>query len=254
MCDFKKWIKVVWCIPVVILTNGYKFISDKSELPISTMILNNIYGQVSIGDAKAFIMVFENLFYIILFNILFGNYIYQDFQYSSIYLFSRTKNREKWFYKKSTEVLFVSMIYTVLFLCMNLFVCCFNNKNKCDIATYKVMLVLFAMITMFLSISTILINIISIRFGNSIGFIVVYLGIVVLSFLSLNYQKIPILKQNEKILILNPMCGVISNLMNKPFMQLMVLLYYCGLIIITFAIGAWYINKLDIALIDREIN
>jgi hypothetical protein len=252
MLNLKKWIKIIYIIPITLLSCSYRLISKIQNIPISTMLSNEVLGQVSNLDVKQFIFIFDNFYFLILFNILFGNIIYEDFRYSSTYLFSRIKNRKHWFYKKSLELLAISAFYTIIYLVTHLLICLQCSNNKIDTYTIHIVLLLFIMFTTLLTLTTLVINIISIRYGNTIGYIVVYISIVILVFIALNSQNISFMSDKQWLLMLNPMYSIILDVNTTISLQLIMIFYYILLIILSIVIGARFINTFDIALIDYE--
>lgn len=117
-----------------------------------------------------------------------------------------------------------------------------------DSYTIRLFLFMFIIIISIIFVSTLIINVISIRFGNTIGFICVYTCILVLVFAVMRSKNI----NNEYLRILNPMYGVILNLFDKPAVQAGIIAYYVLLIVLSCIISAKYIEKLDIALTNCE--
>jgi len=247
-----KITRTISIVPITFLFSLYLLISDKQDISIGSMLTHRILGQVGGESSKAFVLVLSNLLYLVLFNIFFGNIISEEFRFSSVYLFSRLKNRKVWFYKKASEMLMIASIYTLLFLGSNIFICMFCSIRKIEINDIKVFLVLFGLITMILAITTTLINLVSIRLGSTTAFITVYICVVILVFISLEHENIPFLGKYYYTRVFNPLSGVALNLSENLIAQCIILVYYLVLITLTFILGGNYINGIDIALIDCE--
>ena len=108
----------------------------------------------------------------LLFQILFGTYIYRHFCSAGIYFFSRKKNRESWFIREAGKLYLFVFIYICLFLLSGIIstmaVCHVHYDNTALIITVYYLLIY----SMFLFAFTLMINIIAIIAGSRIGFII----------------------------------------------------------------------------------
>jgi hypothetical protein len=254
MLDWKKWVKILLIIPPTFLYSIDDFMLEKNNNAISYLLAGKVLGQTSLNEKKVFVLVAESLIYLVIFNILYGNYISEDFRYSSVYLFSRLKNRKNWFYKKAFELLFIAGSYTIIFLGTNLFICKYSSTKTINRETWIIFMMLFAMLTMILTITTMAINLISLKYGNSIGFISVYVTFLVLIYIALKGQYIPLIRKYPILMAINPACGISFNFTEIPYIQVVILFYYLVIITASFYFGANYVNKLDISLSDSENN
>lgn len=246
-------LKVISIVPIVLLYNVLIFASETNvDMPISEMLAGSLFGSLEVGNLKSFALVIEKMFYIIIFNLLFGTYIYKDFIVSSVYLFSRLKNRKTWFFKKSTELLLFAACYAFLFLGTLLLLCIYRSQYSLDTESVKMLVLLWFAITLFLTFVTLLINLFAIRYGSNVAFIIVYIALMGLVTLSLASRTFSIIEENPYYLLFNPVAAIILNMIDNLTMQLVASLYYCLLICIVILVGAVYINRLDIALIDNE--
>ncbi len=252
MSNWGKIIRIISIVPVTFLFSLNSLISDKHDISVGSMLTYRIFEQVTDDTSKAFLLVLSNILYLVLFNIFFGNMISEDFRFNSVYLFSRLKDRRVWFYKRAFEIVMISSVYTVLFLGSNILVCMFCSTRKIEIYDLKIFLILFVLITMILAITTIIINLISIRLGSTTAFITVYICVVMLIFLSTKHESIPILGKYYYARVLNPLSGIVLNLSDNQFAQCLVIFYYFVLMALTFVLGGMYVNSADIALVDGE--
>lgn len=107
------------------------------------------------------------------FQILFGMHIYKHFCSASVYYFSRCTKRTKWFLKEALKIYFISMVFSITILVAGIIV----SNIKYDIIIDRVsILVFFYCIccnSLWLSATTIAVNIIAIIGGSGIGFAIV---------------------------------------------------------------------------------
>lgn len=252
MKNIREIYKIVLIIPITLLTSLYDLISDKQDIPISSMLIEKVFSQMSNVDSRVSIIVLEKLFYIILFNILYGNFIYENFRCSSVYVFSRLKSRKGWFYKNILQLLIFSASYTGIFLGVNLLICLKCSNGYIDNKAIATLTMLFFVITIILALTTLGINLISIRYGNTIGYIIVYSIIMFLVVLAINMYKNAYIANNLWILFINPMCGLFSEGNSSIKQQIAIMIYDLFLLSMLVVTGARYIENVDISLVDRE--
>lgn len=252
MSNWEKFIRIISIVPVTFFFSLYSLISDKHDIAIASMLTGKIFGSVTDDTSKAFVLMLSNILYLVLFNIFFGNLISEDFRFSSVYLFSRLRNRKVWFYKRAFELLMISSVYALLFLVSNLMICTFCSTSKIELNEVKIFLVLFGLITMILAITTIIINLLAIKFGSTTAFIAVYISVIMLIFLSLKHESIPFLGKYYFVRLFNPLSGIVLNLFDNPIAQSIVAFYYFILMVLTFILGGRFVDNVDIALLDCE--
>lgn len=251
MSDKKQLLKVFTIIPVALIYLINYPLHPPIDLSVGTMISSEIMGSITSGNSKILIFLIRNQYYLFLFNILYGDYIYKNFQYSSVYLFSRLKNRKKWFLKKSIELLIISLLYTFLLLLVYLIVCSICSTKPVDYNTINIILLLFCRINLLIFLSTLIINLLSLRYSNVTSFVAVYISIVLLMSLALKQQYFLSGNIYNIFFILNPASGIIEELANSKILILL-LITNLSYVATTYLIGANYIQKFDIELADYE--
>lgn len=108
----------------------------------------------------------------LLFQILFGTYIYRHFCSAGIYFFSRKKNRESWFIKETGKLYLFVLLYICLFILSGIIstmVVCHVHFDNTALIIIGYYLLIYSM---FLFAFTLMINIIAIIAGSRIGFII----------------------------------------------------------------------------------
>lgn len=252
MVSFKDWLKMLIIIPITWLHSLSTLLEGKSNINIGIYLASKILGQTNLDNEKLFIFMVENILYLIIFHLLYGNLISENFRYSSVYVFSRIKSRKKWFYRISLKLLSICFLYTFIFLFTNLVICDIGSTKSCNLETFYIFSILLIMLTMILLSTTMIINLISIRFGNSIGFLTVYILLLLFLFLALQSPKSEFIRKYPLVLILNPATAMSFNFVRETFLQAGVIIYYAILNLIILLTGSNYINHFDIALSDAE--
>ena len=138
---------------------------------------SDIIISLGFGTVECFPPYFINFVYyftpILIFQILYGTYIYRHFCSAFIYYFSRTENKIKWYIKQAFELFFLSLLYVILLLSSSIAsASIFNDVVFCK--TNIVLVFYFLVIyVLFVFATTNLINILSIAFSGSVAFIIV---------------------------------------------------------------------------------
>lgn len=252
MFEWKKWIKVIIIIPATILFFIETLIRYPIDSPISTIMLTKIMGTITTDNSRVFVFVMEKQFYLVLFNIMFGNYIYEHFRFSSVYVFTRINSRKNWIIKEYIELLLISIIYTGLFLLTCLFICKKGSLQLYDSEVINVFITLYFNLVILIFWSTLLINLLALRYGNIIAFIIVYIAFTVLMFIGLKQQYIQNKSVAELLYLVNPVSGVLNGYTYNTFLKVLSYIFKIVFVTITTIIGEKYIAKMDIALEDCE--
>lgn len=253
MIHFNKWLKSLIIVPISLLMSFDSLIAGRfSELDAGELLILKIFERAAVDDMQVFVFIIDKLVYLILFHLMYGNLISEEFRYNSIYVFYRLSNRKKWFYKKALSLFAISVCYTFFFLGTNLLICMRASKNKLHISDIQIFLILFLIITLTLMFTTLIINLLSLKLGSNISFMITYIAIVFFIFLTLYGQGLTASKEYSLFTLLNPMSGINVGVMENVSTQIIFICYYLLLNVIVTLIGARFIDNFDIALCDME--
>lgn len=138
---------------------------------------SDIIITLGFGTVECYPPYFINFIYyfipILIFQILYGTYIYRHFCSASIYYFSRTENKIRWYIRQVFELFFLSLFYVILLLGSSIAsALVFNDVvfSKTNIVLAFYFLVIYVL---FVFVTTNLINVLSIAFSGSVAFIIV---------------------------------------------------------------------------------
>lgn len=165
---------------------------------------------------------FEQYFPIIIFQIIFGTYIYRRFCSASVYYFLRCNNRTRWFVVESIKLYLYTVTYIIIMLFTSVvFVSVFKTVKS---GTSDVIILFYYLVlqSLWLFAMTVLINIISIKFNSMVSVVAVLGGqmlcasvFVILQqagFFTYELQKIYEVgnsKMQQLVMKLNPMSNII---------------------------------------------
>ena len=143
---------------------------DLKNVPLWKIILLNSYAGVEYypQDIPEFTFQYMQLFF---FQILFATYIYRHFQSASIYFFSRNANRKRWFLKEVAKIYFNAVIYLVVACLAQIIVISMFTKITIDIKSVIIALYYIVIHSLYLLAITLAVNIVSVIFSGTVGFI-----------------------------------------------------------------------------------
>lgn len=246
-------------------------ISDNSQSSDIFEIINRL-EFVEYDFDKIYVHLFLRwYFHIITFQILFGTYIYKHFCTASVYYFSRMNNRIIWFIRENIKLCLICFMYISIITG----ICCmaggaFNNfrfdKNVLFILCYHLCIQ-----SLWLFATTIMINVLSILFGSSISFSIIYS--VQMTFLLCNsifssyfqFERGNV-ERKTNILKLNPISHLVLkwhnsrlqkinseiNFLNIDFKLSESIVFFIIISIIVFISGCIIVKRQELIYINRE--
>lgn len=163
------------CSIAALICGGFQalsFLSMKEHIHFSQIILTFSFYEVS------FILVYLielslKLLPFFLFQVLFGTYIYRHFCTASIYYFTRCQNRVRWFLKESGKLYLFAMIYPFLMVLSGTVVASITNQIVFDPESVYLFIYYLIIHSLWLFVTTLLVNIIAIKLDSSTGFIAI---------------------------------------------------------------------------------
>ncbi|WP_078553746.1 hypothetical protein [Bacillus alkalicellulosilyticus] len=205
------------CIGVAIVWGAFQaifFLGLREEIVLSDIIIEFSFSNVDI-ILVYLIEVSIRLLPLLLFQILFGTYIYKHFCTASIYYFSRCHNRIKWFMKECSKLYLLAFIYPLIMVSSGTMVTSITNDVVFDMGSI-ILLVYFVFIYSFwLFLTALLMNVIAIKVDSSLGFMVIVgLQLASVALLILWENVLPLvntdlLERNTSLLQINPISHLI---------------------------------------------
>ncbi|SKA65686.1 hypothetical protein SAMN02745111_01167 [Eubacterium uniforme] len=226
---------------------------------------------VGIGLYKEYVgEVFLRFMPLLVFNVVYGIYIYRHFCCASVYFFTRTDNRIKWFIKEVVSLSVHAFIYLLMYaLCGIIAICLFSKPQFSKEVVYLLGYYLLVY-TLFLSITTLAINIVSILFNSSVGVLtcesVLFFAITILMFWGERYEKTHIKKIDLFTLRLNPIANIMFalhtcknksvnkyiNELNNSFPIEFTIAYFTAVLVLFVIIGSIIVHKKEFIVNDME--
>lgn len=138
-----------------------------------------ILGYASLNGSHANMAAVTDIPYAfmvyIFFQIFFGVYIYRHFCTASIYYFSRNSKRTSWYIKQLGQVMLFCVMYLLVIQLSAIISGMCVTRVVYDAEMWKILAYYLVIYSLYLFASTVMINVLSIRFNNIVGFVVVEL-------------------------------------------------------------------------------
>ena len=147
-------------------------LNSKESYPSSYVVLSFGLSALELysGSIGSF---FSWYFPFLLFQVLWGTYLYRHFCSASVYYFSRCGNRVRWFLKEAGKLYSFTVLYLSILLGSGLLVMQVTGKLYWDAVTLPLLLYYFELESAWLFRLTLLVNVLAIKLSSSGGFILV---------------------------------------------------------------------------------
>ena len=193
-------LKIFCVIPYALIVNAFELISEPSEMAPADWMIEMMVSRLTVSGNTLLLFALNNLGYLILFNILFGNHISDWVKSVPAFRFSRIKRRDVWFFGRCAGLIGIAGCYSLIYVGTLLWICQFRTVSGVDREALHVSVVFWLVCTALLIMTTVGINLLSVSYGTARGFLVVYVISVCLVVLALNSGNSRILKT------INPLC------------------------------------------------
>lgn len=204
----------------------------------------------------------------IIFQVLFGVSIYHHFCVANVYYFSRQCNRIHWYLQEVLKLTIFVILYFSLYIGITISIIMATNYAYFDKLTITALFYILMYQILYTFAFTLLINILSLFWGSSNGFIIVYAMQTFFIFSLTLFDKLLPKKGIWGVLFrINPISNLVFtwhssnnkilddniNMFKINFSLNSSILYFIILNILIIIIGAWFINKIDISLENKEV-
>ena len=162
--------------------SGITFFSEMGVVSLNEVIKYLAFGKFEIG--KGYVIFFlKQYFPYLMFQAMWGTYLYQRFCTGSIYYFSRMERRGSWYRKEAEKLFFMVGIFFLTYWSATAAVIGMKYGMTFETSNIWLGIFYFATQAMWLYTMTLLTNIISISWGSSSGYLIVASVV----FISLSY-------------------------------------------------------------------
>ncbi|NMA66116.1 MAG: hypothetical protein GX957_07725 [Clostridiaceae bacterium] len=153
--------------------SAVEFLYARSPLHLSDIII-----QLSSQDTSflphTLLDLAMQLFPILLFQLLFGSFLYKEFCSVGVYIFSRCVNRLKWFIQKVSVLLLYALLYQLAMTACTITITAIFGDVRFDLTSFILFLYYWLIYALWLFQTTLLINILSLKTDSGVAFGSIY--------------------------------------------------------------------------------
>ncbi|GHU43444.1 hypothetical protein FACS1894111_09050 [Clostridia bacterium] len=249
----KNLMKALLAIPVTLVHHIMELHNyQATHAPVAELFMEHLFSGSPSRTTDDIVMNVIGLFEILIFNLIFGTFLYHDLNTNGIYAIARQKGRHTWYFRKVAELFLYTVIWVSGYLTSVLLLSSYTTSLSIDSVAVTMFVTTLIILTFFAFVITLLINLCAIRFGSNFGFVIVYLALILLTGLAIINEKIPFLKNLPLLLKLNPMANAVVNWDLSGSKTLFACIYFFAFSLLAVLIGLRYIAKMDIGIQDRE--
>lgn len=175
--------RLLYSVPLVLLQRCLDLTSKYDRTP-DELLLNAVAGKVTSDAVTSFVLAAESIIFLLLFLILFGDYISQQQRTGAVYLFSRMPSRRPWFIRQLFTLGGCAYAYCGIYVFLHTLISLLSSKVNASMRTYMVALALWAVFSLIAWGFAVGCSLLCGKFGSSVGVMLCALVIIVLAAVS----------------------------------------------------------------------
>lgn len=216
------------------------------NLMVKDVFICCIFNESTIFKEKSLVLTFLYAAVIVLFILLYGNFFNDHLGGTGIYIFLRNKSRFFWYGRYTVELFFYSMVYTFAYIFSILIMSLYHTGEKADASLLTMGFNAWFVLTIIIYTMALTGNIISIKYGNIIGELIVIFILALLIQLCLYQQNYVLFQKYEVLRYINPINGMKLSALSSVKGKLRVAVIYFTEIGIVWSIGYLLLKAADI--------
>lgn len=210
------------------------------------MVFNGSYSKLD----SSLTTTFFGLSIPIVFNIIFGSYIYKSLQINNTYYFVRFKNRLNLYLQSVIKLIAYVALYCFIWMGFVFWLALQNSMTNITIENIKTVIICFLAVFLYTLLTTLLINALSFFTGTATSFIIVYIIIFLLYYISLKVSTVKVFNIRINISKFNIIDNTILSWKNELLFK--DLIVSCIYIFIMLVILYIFVAHIDVGLKDKD--
>lgn len=245
---FRKQYKYIFLlIPLVFLYRPFLFFGNyQLNESVGSLFLSNMFGGSYSREKIEIVLSVTSFFGVIIMNILFGDYICKDFFTNSEYIFTREHNKGKWFVKKALGLGSYCMLGTAIYVGLYAIGSIMKSSRPVAISDITVIAFTAIMVFEFTYMTALLINVLALKFGTSIAFVITYSICIVSEIITFCLQGMGESAFIKVLHYVNPMSNMTISWNYSDWFVYWSIIYFLILNIIVLFIGKNVASKYEI--------
>lgn len=252
--ELKKTIsKVLLIIPIVIIRFFRQiFFGTTTSISVYEYFFGRVFGIPAMRAETQCLQVIESMLEVVIFVIMFGNYIYSFFQDYNIYVIIRENNIKKWYKNVVIQLLMCCIAYIGIFFAITYCMCIANCDKPLTIKDIILPLASFILVVLFTYDLAMLVNILALKFKQIQSFMITFVGVALLTIWVVNFEKVPLVSNMKILLWLNPIENMQLSWNLNPIRTILSIVYYIILSIMITICGEYLYIKSDMGMAGAD--
>uniref|UniRef100_UPI0040567C2E hypothetical protein n=1 Tax=Agathobacter sp. TaxID=2021311 RepID=UPI0040567C2E len=211
MILFKKKYKNIFLLVPLVLLYRYDllFFPQKTNEHVGEVFLMHLFGGSYDMEKADLTVSVVGLVGIIFLSLLFADYIICDLRESAEYIFTRYMGRKKWYLRKLGELFAYCNVGIFLYILFYVLNAVFESEKQIAKEDILVIVCTYIMLLLFTYCITLSINLLSLFFDTTIGFIICYTIIIISSMGMIGIQGMESEQIAEILHKANPMSNLL---------------------------------------------
>ena len=240
-----QFAKTIAAIPLCLVLSSFSLLSEPEKIDVISLFIHHLFGTMSLDTHGTFLLVMENMLFLLLFQLLFADHISRHVRLGGVYILSRVQSRNRWYFSRILELTGYASLYVLFYFLTLLWVSARRSTLPVNMSQFSMVVLLWMLsVLLAIQISTIT-NLAALYRGTAVAVFAVMCGFVILIMHAVIGNSIPAMRW------LNPM-ACLGLLYAPTYQQVWMITYHVLLTIITQLVGAQIIQHYDIALFDAE--
>lgn len=140
--------KCLLAVPLVLVERSLDLFGERQASPVAGRLLHAVLGRVTAGGVSSFVLAVEQIVFLLLFLLLFGDCVAGLQRTGAAYLFSRMKARGPWFRRQWGRLGLCAGAYCGLFLLTHMGICLIVSIRADRAGLAATVLELWALLTL----------------------------------------------------------------------------------------------------------
>lgn len=153
--------------------SAVEFLYARSPLYFSDIIIQ-LSSQDTSFLPNTLLDLAIQLFPVLLFQLLFGSFLYKEFCSVGVYIFSRCVNRSKWFIQKVSVLLLYALLYPLAMTACTTTITAIFGDVRFDLTSFILFLYYWLIYALWLFLTTLLINVLALKTDSGVAFGSIY--------------------------------------------------------------------------------
>ncbi len=247
---------MLWLIPALFLNYLQDILllitgrTSDEELSFLIYFYDFAFGGSSVKEGSELTQTMFGLIVPIVFNIIYGTFFYRDMHINNTYMYVRCKSKLVWYIRKCIQLILLAAVYTLISVSSAAFLSSICSGEMISKSILAVLITSYMSLLSFTIITTFIINILALYVGTAIAFVINYLFLILMYYISIRIDYIHIGNIKVNMSYLNIMDNTIVPWRDEiNYISIIINFFFVTIIAIS---GYLCCRSTDLCLRDKE--